>query len=46
MRYFKMIHNIHFDPMVDRIYPTEPQWNKAYSSDTEAPFLNLNMYFI
>ena len=28
--------------MVDRIYPTELQLNKANSSDTEAPFLNLN----
>ena len=28
--------------MVDRIYPTELQLNKANSSDTEAPFLDLN----
>ena len=29
--------------MVSQIYPTEPQLNKAYSSDTEAPFLDLNL---
>ena len=29
--------------MVGRIYPTELQLNKANSSDTEAPFLDLNL---
>ena len=29
--------------MVGRIYPTELQINKANSSDTEAPFLDLNL---
>ena len=29
--------------MVVRIYPTELQLNKATSSDTEAPFLDLNL---
>ena len=29
--------------MVDRIYPTEFQLNKAISSDPEAPFLDLNL---
>ena len=29
--------------MVNRIYPAELQLNKANSSDTEAPFLNLNL---
>ena len=29
---------------MDRIYPTELQLNKANSSDTEAPFLELNLY--
>ena len=29
--------------MVDRIYPVELQLNKANSSDTEAPFLGLNL---
>ena len=28
------IDNIYFDQMVDRIYPTEPQLNRANSSDT------------
>ena len=36
------IDNIYFKHMVDRIYPTELQLNKANSSDTEAPFLDLN----
>ena len=29
--------------MVDRIYPTELRLNRANSSDTEAPFLDLNL---
>ena len=29
--------------MVGQIYPTEVQLNKANSSDTEAPFLDLNL---
>ena len=29
--------------MVDRIYPTELQLNRANSSDTEAPFLDLTV---
>ena len=29
--------------MVDRIYPTELQLNRANFSDTEAPFLDLNL---
>ena len=29
--------------MVYRIYPAEPQLNKANSFDTEAPFLDLNL---
>ena len=37
------IDNIYFDRMVDRIYPTELQFNRANSSDTEAPFLDLNL---
>ena len=37
------IDNIYFDQMVDRIYPTEFQLNRANSSDTEAPFLDLNL---
>ena len=32
------IDNIYFDQMVDRIYPTEHQLNRANSFDTEAPF--------
>ena len=33
----------YFEHMVDRIYPAELQLNKANSSDTEAPFLDLNL---
>ena len=29
--------------MVNRIYPSELQLNKAYTSDTEAPFLDLHL---
>ena len=32
------IDNIYFDQMVDCIYPTELQLNRANSSDTETPF--------
>ena len=35
--------NNHFEQMVDRIYPTELQSNKVNSSDTEAPFMDLNL---
>ena len=38
------IDNIYFDQMVDRIYPTELQLDRANSSDTEASFLDLNLY--
>ena len=37
------IDNMYFDQMVDCIYPTELQLNRANSSDTEAPFLELNI---
>ena len=37
------IASIYFEQMVNRIYPTELQLNKANSSDTEAPFLDLNL---
>ena len=37
------IDNINFDQMVDCIYPTELQLNRANTSDTEAPFLDLNL---
>ena len=37
------IDNIYFDQMVDRIYPTGLQLNKANSSKTEAPILDLNL---
>ena len=37
------IDNIYFGYMVNRIYPAELQLNKANSSDTEAPFLDLNL---
>ena len=37
------IDNPYFEEMVGQIYPTELQSNKAKSSDTEAPFLDLNL---
>ena len=37
------IDNIYFNQMVDRIYPKELQLNRANSSDTEAPFFDLNL---
>ena len=37
------IYNPYFEQMVGEIYPTELQLNKANSSDTEAPFLKLNL---
>ena len=36
------IDNLYFEQMVGQIYPTE-QLNKANSSDTEAPCLDLNL---
>ena len=37
------IDNPYFEQRVGQIYPTEFQVNMANSSDTEAPFLNLNL---
>ena len=37
------IDNIYFDGMVNHNYPSELQLNKANSSDTEAPFLDLHL---
>ena len=37
------IDNIYIDQIVYRIYPTELQLKRANSSDTEAPFLDLNL---
>ena len=37
------IDNFYFGHMVDRIYPTELQLNRANSTDTEAPFWDLNL---
>ena len=37
------IDNPYFEQMVDQIYPTELQFNKANPSDTEAPFMDLNL---
>ena len=41
--YLLNIDNLYFEQMVGQIYPTELQLNKANSSDTEAPFLDLNL---
>ena len=37
------IENTYFDGMVKHIYPSELQLNKANSSDTEAPCLDLHL---
>ena len=37
------IDNPYFEQMAGQIYPTELQLNKANFSDTEAPFLDLNL---
>ena len=37
------INNVYFDNMVGQLYPSEPQLNKAKTSDTEATFLDLNL---
>ena len=37
------IDNPYFEQMVGQIYPTEFQLNKTNSSDTVAPFLDLNL---
>ena len=45
-RYLNDLPNIDYpylEQMVGQIYPTELQLNKANSSDTEAPFLDLNL---
>ena len=45
-RYLDDLLNIdksYFEQMVGQIYPTELQLNKANSSDTKAPFLDLNL---
>ena len=40
---FEFIDNPYFEGMVNRIYPPELQLNKANTSDTEAPFLDLHL---
>ena len=45
-RYLDDLLNIdtpYFEQIVGQIYPTELQLNKAHSSDTETPFLDLNL---
>ena len=37
------IDNPYFEQMTGQIYPTERQLNKANSSDTEAPILDLDL---
>ena len=40
-----IIDNPYFEGIVNRIYPPELQLNKANTSDTEAPFLDLQNHF-
>ena len=37
------MNNVYFDTMVSQIYPSELQVNKAYTSDTKATFLDLQL---
>ena len=37
------INNVYFDTMVSQIHPSELQLNKAYTSDTEATFLDMHL---
>ena len=37
------INNVYFDNMINQIYPSELQLNKANTSDTEAAFLDLHL---
>ena len=37
------IHNVYFDDMLSQIYPSELQFNKANTSDTEATFLDWHL---
>ena len=37
------VDNPYFEQIVGQLYPTELQFNKATSSGTKAPFLNLNL---
>ena len=40
------IDNPYFEGMVNQIYPPKLQLNKAYTSDTEAPFLDLHLFLM
>ena len=40
------IDNPFFEGMVNQIYPSELQLNKANTSDTEAPFLDLRFTYV
>ena len=40
------IDNPYFEGMVNKIYPPELQLNKANTSDTEAPFLDLHLSIV
>ena len=42
-RYLDDIDNPYFEGMVNQIYPPELKLNKANTSDTEAPFLDLHL---
>ena len=39
------IDNLYFEGIVNQVYPPELQWNKANTSDTEAYFLFISIYF-
>ena len=41
--YILNVDNVYYDNMVSQIYPSELQLNKAYTSDTEAAFLDSHL---
>ena len=40
------IDNEYFDGLISQIHPSELQLNKAYSSETKAPFWDLNLIIL
>ena len=38
------INNLYFEQRVSQIYPAELQFNKAHLFDTEAPFLDFDVF--
>ena len=41
-----MIDNVHFEQLIDQIYPTELHLNNANSSDIESSFFDLRWHLL